>query len=169
MENTLKVGLIVKPQGIRGELKVQPLTDDINRFKKLKNIIIDGKNYRVTNATIAGNVVLLSIFGISDRDTAETFRDKFICVDRENAVPLEEGRYFIADIIGSTLKTDHDSVVGEIVEVTSARTDIFTVKCTDGTIMRFPFLKDAIVNIDIENKLIIVKAKRLSEIACYEN
>lgn len=169
MENTLKVGLIVKPQGIKGELKVQPLTDDINRFKKLKEIIIEGKNYRVTSATIAGNAVLLSIFGVSDRDTAETFRGKFILVDREHAVDLEEGRYFIADIIGCTLKTDHDSLVGEVVEVTSARTDIFTVKCTDGVIMRFPFLKDAIVNVDVENKLIVVKAKRLSEIACYEN
>lgn len=169
MENVLKVGLIVKPQGTKGELKVQPLTDDINRFKKLKNVIIDGKNYRVTNAIIAGNAVLLSIFGIIDRDTAESFRGKFIYVDRENAVPLEEGRYFIADIIGCVLKTDHDSLVGEIVDVTSARTDIFTVKCSDGVIMRFPFLNDAIVNIDVENKLIIVKAKRLSEIACYEN
>ena len=169
MENLLKVGLIVKPQGIKGELKVQPLTDDINRFKKLKEVIIDGKNYRVTSAIIAGNAVLLSIFGIIDRDTAETFRGKFICVDREHAVPLEEGRYFIADIIGCTLKTDHDSLVGEIVDVISANTDIFTVKCTDGVIMRFPFLKDAIVNIDTENKLIVVKAKRLSEISCYEN
>ncbi len=169
MEQILKIGLIVKPQGIKGELKVQPLTDDICRFKKLKQVIIDGKTYRVTGAIIAGNVVLLSIFGISDRDTAETFRGKFICVDRENAVPLEQGRYFIADIIGCTLKTDHDSLVGEIIDVTSARTDIFTVKCTDGTIMRFPFLNDAIVNIDVENKLVLVKAKRLSEIACYEN
>ena len=169
MENTLKVGLIVKPQGIKGELKVQPLTDDINRFKKLKNVIIDGKNFRVTSAIIAGNAVLLSVFGVSDRDTAESFRGKFISVDRENAVPLEEGRYFIADIIGCTLKTDHGSVVGEVIDVTSARTDIFTVKCTDGVIMRFPFLKDAIVCVDVENKLIVLKAKRLSEIACYEN
>lgn len=169
MENILKVGLIVKPQGIKGELKVQPLTDDISRFKKLKQVIIDDKTYRVTGAIIAGNMVLLSIFGVSDRDTAEAFRGKFISVDRENAVPLEQGRYFIADIIGCALKTDHESFVGEIVDVTNARTDIFTVKCTDGTIMRFPFLKDAIVDINVENKLIVVKAKRLSEIACYEN
>ena len=169
MENTLKVGLIVKPQGIKGELKVQPLTDDINRFKKLKNVIIEGKNYRVTQAIIAGNVVILSIFGVSDRDTAETFRGKFICVDRENAVDLEEGRYFIADVIGCALTTDNGSHVGEIIDVTSARTDIFTVKCNDGVIMRFPFLKDAIVEIDVENKSIVVKAKRLSEISCYEN
>jgi len=169
MENTLKVGLIVKPQGIKGELKVQPLTDDINRFKKLKDVIINGKNYRVTNAILAGNTVILSIFGISDRDCAETFRGKFICVDRENAVPLEEGRYFIADIIGCELKTDNGSLVGTVIEVTSARTDIFTVKCTDGVIMRFPFLKDTIINIDVENKFIVVKAKRLSETACYEN
>ena len=169
MENTLKVGLIVKPQGIKGEVKVQPLTDDVNRFKKLNSVIIDGKNYKVIKAIIAGDTAILSLFGISDRDTAELFRGKFICVDRENAVPLEEGRYFIADIIGCKLFTDHGSEVGVITDVTSARTDIFTVQCMDKTIMRFPFLKDAVLSVDIENKTITVKAKRLSEIACYEN
>ncbi len=169
MENTLKVGLIVKPQGIKGELKVQPLTDDVNRFKKLKDVIIDGKSYKVVKAIIAGNMAIVSLFGIADRDIAETFRGKFICVNRENAVPLEEGRYFIADIIGCKLFTDNGSEVGHIIDVTTARTDIFTVECMDKTIMRFPFLKDAVVSIDVENKLVTVKAKRLSEIACYEN
>lgn len=168
MEN-LKIGLIVKPQGIRGELKVQPLTDDINRFKKLKEVLIDEKTYYVHTAKIADGVVFLALDGISDRDTAESLRNKFLCVTRENAIPLEEGRYFIVDIIGCKLFTDNGSSVGEVIEVTSARTDIFTVRCNDGVIMRFPFLKDMIVNVDINAKKIIVKAKRLSEVSCYEN
>ena len=61
MEQMLKIGLIVKPQGIKGEVKIQPLTDDINRFKKLKEVIIDDKNYRVLKATIGGGTVFLSV------------------------------------------------------------------------------------------------------------
>lgn len=169
MENTLKIGLIVKPQGIKGELKVQPLTDDITRFNKLKQTIIDGKTYRVTQVTIGGNVVFLSLFGVSDRNSAELFRGKFLCVDRADAIPLEEGKYFIVDIIGCALKTESGDLVGEVIDVTSARTDIFTVKTVDGKIMRFPFLKDLMVSVDIENKTITAKEKRLGEVSCYED
>jgi len=168
MIDTLKIGLIVKPQGIRGELKVQPLTDDINRFKNLKEVIIDDKTYRVSNTVIAGNMVLVSLDSVIDRNTAETFRGKFLRVTRENAIPLQEGRYFITDIIGCALMVEEQKI-GEIIDVFSARTDIFTVKCLDGKIMRFPFLKDAIINIDVQSKKIVANKKRLSEISCYED
>jgi len=169
MEETLKIGLIVKPQGIRGELKVQPLTDDISRFNNLKEVIIDDKTYRVLNAVIGGGAVFLSLSGIYDRNVAETFRGKFLRVTRENAIPLEEGRYFIVDIIGCKVVTDSGNEIGEITEVTSARTDIFTVKCLDGKIMRFPFLNDLTVNVDVNLKVVTVKEKRLWEVACYED
>ncbi|MBE5749389.1 MAG: 16S rRNA processing protein RimM [Clostridiales bacterium] len=169
MEDTLKIGLIVKPQGIRGELKVQPLTDDINRYKGLKEVLIDDKTYRVTNTVISGDMVFLSLFGVSDRNAAETFRGKFLRVKRENAIPLEEGRYYIVDIVGCEIKTDDGQDVGKVLEITSARTDIFTVKCQDGRVLRFPFLKDLVLSVDIDNKLITVSGKRLLEVSCYED
>ncbi|MBO5068645.1 MAG: 16S rRNA processing protein RimM [Clostridia bacterium] len=169
MQENLKIGVIVKPQGIKGEVKVQPFTDDINRFKKLKEVIIEDKTYKVLNAVVGGGSVFLSLSGIPDRNTAETFRGKFLYVTRENAVPLEQGRYFIVDIIGCALKTDLGETVGEIIDVFSARTDVFTVKCVDGKIMRFPFLKDMIVNVDVSEKTVTVYEKRLKEVSCYED
>ena len=169
MTETLKIGLIVKPQGIKGEVKVQPLTDDINRFKKLKEVIIEDKPYKILSATIGGGTVFLSLSGIADRNTAESMRGKFLCVTRENAVKLEEGRYFIVDIIGCTLLTDNGEKVGEIIDITSARTDIFTVKCLNGRIMRFPFLKDLVYSVEIDKKTVTVLEKRLREVSCYED
>ncbi|MBQ3116244.1 MAG: 16S rRNA processing protein RimM [Clostridia bacterium] len=169
MENTLKIGLIVKPQGIRGELKVQPLTDDITRFNNLKEVIIDDSTYRVLRTVIAGNMVIICLSGIADRTVAETFRGKFLRVTRENAVPLEEGRYFVVDIIGCKVKTDTDTEIGSVIDVTSARTDIFTVQTLDGRVLRFPFLNDLMEKIDVQNKTIIVKEKRLKEVSCYED
>ncbi len=168
MLDTLKIGLIVKPQGVKGEVKVQPLTDDITRFKKLKTAIIDGKPFTVERVTLAGNTVFLSFSGITDRDVAESLRGKFICVDRENAVKLPKDNYFIVDIVGCKLYAE-TQLVGEVVDVFSSRTDVFTVKCEDGKIMRFPFLKDLLISVDVENKRITVKSKRLSEVACYED
>ena len=169
MEQTLKIGLIVKPQGIKGEVKVQPLTDDINRFKKLKEVIIDDTIYKVLHAIIGGGTVILSLAGIPDRKTAETFRGKFLCVTRDNAMPLEQGRYYIVDIIGCKVKTDLGESVGTVIDVTSARTDIFTLECENKRIMRFPFLKDLVEKVDIENKVITVFDKRLKEVSCYED
>ncbi len=169
MVETLKIGLIVKPQGIRGELKVQPLTDDINRFRKLKEVIIDDKTYKVLNTVIGGNVVFISISGVADRNVAESFRGKFLRVTRENALPLEEGRYFVVDIIGCQVVTDKGKEVGKVVEVTSARTDVFTLTCPNGKIMRFPFLNDLVISVDVVNKKIMVSEKRLEEVSCYED
>ena len=169
MQDLIRIGLIVKPQGIRGEVKVQPLTDDINRYKNLKEVIIDDKNYRVTSAVIGGGTVFLSLFGVSDRNVAETFRGKYIYVTRENAIPLEEGRYFIFDIVGCNVFTDDGQEVGQVTDVFSSRTDVFTVKCKDGRTLRFPFLKDLVQEVDVVNKKITVSGKRLLEVSCYEN
>ena len=169
MQDTLKIGLIVKPQGIRGEVKVQPLTDDINRFKNLKEVLIDGKVHRVLSSVIGGNSVFLALSEIPDRNVAETYRGKFLCVTRENALPLEEGRYFIVDIIGCELYTDDGEKVGEITDVFSAHTDIFTVKCVDGRVMRFPYLNDTVKKVDVVNKAITADKKRLAEVSCYED
>ncbi len=168
MQDILKIGLIVKPQGIKGEVKIQPLTDDISRFKKLKKVLIDQQTFVVERVTIGGNTVFLALSGINDRDVAESLRGKFICVERQDAVKLPKDNYFIVDIIGCKLFVE-SQIIGEVVDVTSSRTDVFTVKCEDGRTMRFPFLKDLLINVDIENKEINVKAKRLSEVACYED
>ena len=169
MENTLKIGVIVKPQGIKGEVKVQPLTDDITRFKRLKKVLIDQVYYTVEHVVIGGNTVFLALSGINDRDTAEKFRGKFLLVERADAVKLPKDTYFIVDILGCKLLTDDGLEVGEVVDVTTARTDIFTVKCLDERIMRFPFLRDLLVNVDLGNKQITVKKQRLLEVSCYEN
>ncbi len=169
MEETLKIGLILKPQGIKGQLKVQPLTDDINRFKDLKEIIIDQKVHRVLGTIISGQTVFIELFGINDRNTAETFRGKFLHVKREDAIALEEGRYFVVDLIGCDVITKEKGVIGKIIDIFSSRTDVITVKCNDGRILRFPFLKDLVENVDIESKQFVVKDKRLSEVSCYED
>ena len=113
-------------------------------------------------------MVFMELSGITDRNTAELFRGKFLCVKREDAIPLEEGRYFIADILGCKVITENKTI-GEIIDITSSRTDVITVKCENGKIMRFPFLKDLVTNVDIVNKIFAVKEKRLSEVSCYED
>ncbi|MBO4251751.1 MAG: 16S rRNA processing protein RimM [Clostridia bacterium] len=169
MENTLKIGLITKPHGIKGEMRVTPLTDDPARFKRLKKVIIDGKNYGVSGAIVATDAVYLSLSGITDRNAAESFRGKFLRVDREDAEPLEENTYFIADIIGCKVIAESGKTLCTVTEVISAKTDIFTGETEDGKIVRFPFLRDALLSVDVAAKTITVREKRFGEISLYEN
>ncbi len=168
MQSSFKIGLIVKPQGIRGELKVQPLTSDINRFKNLNEVKIDGQSYRITRTVIAGDTVFVALSGVSDRNTAETFRGKFMSVERKDAIPLKDGEYFVADLVGAAV-FDEDGEIGKITDIISARTDIFTVATKNGKVLRFPFLKDAVKSIDVEKGEVTVFKKKLAEISVYED
>lgn len=168
MEKMLNIGVVVKPQGIKGELKVVPYTDDLTRFKKLKEVIIDGAVYRVLGAKIASDAVFLALENINDRNTAETFRGKLLFVNRKDAIVPKKDSYFIVDIVGCEIITESGEKIGTVTEVTSAKTDIFTIDC-NGKTARFPFLKDMLINVDTENKNITVKEKRLKEILCYED
>lgn len=169
MSENLKIGLIVKPQGVRGELKVQPLTDDFKRFSKLKEVIIDGKAVKVIKVRYGDNEVYLTLFGVNDRNSAELLRNKFLEVDRENAVKLPENRYYIVDLIGCELYFEDQPSFAVLTDVTSARTDVITAKTHDGKTVRFPFLLDAVIDVDVENKKIKIDKKRFKEIAVYED
>lgn len=169
MNETFKIGLITKPHGIKGEMRVTPLTDDPARFKRLKKVIIKDRIYGVCGARVAPDAVYLSLTGITDRNAAEILRGEFLLVSRDDAVPLEEYSYFIADIIGCKIVTEKGEYLGEVREVTSAKTDYFTAVSADGKILRFPFLKDMLIKVDIAAKTITVKEKRFKEICVYEN
>ncbi len=168
MQEFFKIGLIVKPQGIRGELKVMPLTDDANRFYNLKQVTIDDVVYKVLSVRLGDGAVFLALSGIADRNSAELMRGKFLVVDRENAVKPATGTYFVADIIGCTVVTETGKTVGEVTDVTEAKTDIFTLK-RGAKVLRFPFLKDLVLSVDVEKRLITVKEQRLNEVCVYED
>ena len=169
MEETLVIGIVAKPQGIRGELKITPYTDDVKRFNKLKSVVIDDKTYSVVSAKACDGFAVISILGVNDRNTAETFRNKLLKVKREDAIKPKDGSYFIVDIIGSTLLTDTGKNLGKIVDVTALKTDVFTVLLTSGKVMRFPFLKDVVLSVNTLESTVTVFEKRLGEIAVYED
>ncbi len=169
MNEFITVGQIVRAVGIRGEIKVKPITDNPERFKKLKIVYIKFRPYRMENCRMDGEFVYLKLAGVSDRNEAEKLKDLFIEIDRVNAVPLEEGSYFIADITGCKLYTDDGDEKGKIVDVSQyGAADVFTV--TDGKkTLRFPFLKKMIVKVDVESGVVIVKKDVFDGVCVYED
>ena len=169
MEQTLKIGIAVKPQGIRGEIKVRPLTDDPQRFRDLKEVIIDGVTHKVLNARVGGEDVFIALYGVSDRNAAEKFRGKFLLVNREDAVKTGNDRIFIADLIGARVVDERGVTYGVITDITEGKTDVIWLESESGEKSAFPFLKKVLVGVDVAAKTMTVDSARFSEVVCRDN
>ena len=111
MEDMLQVGVITQTHGVRGEVKVFPTTDDVNRFKKLKQVILDtGKEtmpLEIQSVKFFKQFVILKFKGIDNINDIEKYKRCSLYVTREHAVALEEDEYFIADMIGMEVCSVH--------------------------------------------------------------
>lgn len=167
--NYITIGIIVRAAGIKGEVKVKPLTDDINRYTKLKVVYIDTRPYKIESVRFDKNFAFLKLNGIIDRNAAEELQNKSIEIDRINAVPLDDDRYFITDILNSKVYLDDGTYLGKLTDVAqNGAADVMTV--TDGKqTVRFPFLKKLAVTVDTENSVIVLNAAVFSEVSVYED
>lgn len=164
----ITIGEIVKAQGIKGELKIKPLTDDVLRFKKLKQVFINKLAYQILSLRINGGFVYATLDGIADRNKAELFVGSSVEIDRINAVDLPENTYFIADIIGCEVFKSDGSYLGKVDYVyQNGAADVYEVKGERN--LMFPFLNDVIASIDVENKKIVVKTDEFDRVAVYED
>lgn len=161
MDNLLRVGVISSTHGIKGEVKVYPTTDDPNRFKELKQVILDtGKeqlNLEIEGVKFFKQMVILKFKGIDNINDIEKYRGKDLLITRENAVALEEGEYFIYDLLDSEVYSDEGDKLGVLTEIlTTAANDVYVVKMSNGKELLLPSIKECILDIDVENKKILV-------------
>ena len=164
MSDTLVVGEILKPQGIRGEIKVKPLLDDAQDLARFRKVIIGGAEYKVLSCRVDAAAAYLTLGGVADRDAAERLRGKEICADRADAPALEEGRYYIVDIVGCEVVTESGKRLGVIADVLPAHTDIFVLR-EQGRDTLFPVAEGVLAQVDVRAKKIVVNEARYLEVA----
>ncbi len=171
MKPYLMIGQAVKPQGIRGEIKVLPLTDDPMRFMDLKSVFLDERGEReceVKGARVQAGFAYVALAGVEDRNAAERLRGCGLYVDRKNAAPLPEGRYYIADLIGMEVYDERGEKLGTLTEVTQAGgNDVYEVK--GARAFRFPALARALKKVDVEGEKMVLDSAALREIAVYDD
>lgn len=160
MQKRLEIGQIVNTFGIKGEVKVVPFTDDINRFDDLKKVYVktkkESKLYKVENARYHKNMVLLKFEGIDNPEDAELLKNSFLEVDREDAIPLEEGTYFIVDLIGLDVYTEEGKLLGRVEDIyNTGANDIYVVKDELGKQILLPGIDDVIKEVKLEDRIIV--------------
>jgi 16S rRNA processing protein RimM len=157
MEDLLQVGAITQTHGLHGEVKVFPTTDDVKRFKKLKDVILDTGKEKITleieGVKFFKNLVILKFKGFDNINDIEKYKGKSLYVTRENAVKLRRDEYFIADLIGLKVYDDEDNYLGELTNVIeTGANDVYEVKFEDGREVLFPAIKQCILNVDMDNR-----------------
>ncbi|AZV56286.1 ribosome maturation factor RimM [Clostridium sp. AWRP] len=156
MKDFITVGQIINTHGIKGELKVYPLTDDIGRFKELKSVYIDGTQKNIIECKLQSKKVILKIEGIDSIEEAMAYKQKYIEIPRNDAVKLEEGRYFITDIIGCSVVDEDGTFYGKVGDVIHTHNnDVYWIKGENELLI--PAIENVVVNIDIEKEEIVIK------------
>ena len=158
MQYYLEIGKIVNTHGVKGELKVLPLTDSAERFFDLKWAFVGNEDdnlrkYNLEKVNLQKNLVIVKFKEINNMNEAELLKGNFIKVDRKNAVKLPENTFFICDIIGcEVFDEDTGEKLGIIDEVLqTGSNDVYVVKSDTSKEILVPALKTVVKKVSLED------------------
>ena len=161
MEQLLQVGIISSTHGVRGEVKVFPTTDDVKRFKKLKQVVLDtGRGHlplEVESVKFFKQFAILKFKGIDNINDIEKYKGKSLLVDRKHAVKLQKDEYFIADMVGMNVFTDDGKEFGVLKDVMeTGANDVYIIDSLEHGEVLVPAIKQCILEVDIENRKMVI-------------
>ena len=155
----LVIGEILKPHGVRGEVRVLPHTDLPERFTWLEVVYLGEKNPQpiaIEGVRFHQNLVLLKLAGYNHRDQAQALRKQLLLVPEEEAVPLEEGEYFLYQLEGLAVYSDEGEHLGTLAEVIETKANnVFVVRGSRGEIL-IPDTEEVVLSIDFEAERVTV-------------
>jgi len=159
MKNMLRVGKITNTHGIRGDVKVLPLTDYMERFEELEWVYIDGyrEKFYIENIKYKPTLVILSFKGYEDINLVEKFKDKYLLIDETQRRDLPEDTYYIADIIGLDVYTVNDEYIGKVKDIIqTGSSEVYIIKSADNKEIMIPAVKEFIPEISLEKRKIVI-------------
>ena len=161
MEKQLQVGVISSTHGIRGEVKVFPTTDDAQRFKTLKKVMLDtGKEQiplEIEHVKFFKQFAILKFKGIDNINDIEMYKGKSLKIDREDGVGLSENEYYIADMIGMDVLTDDGERFGILKDVLeTGANDVYIIDSGQHGEVLVPAIRQCILNVDIEKNCMTI-------------
>ena len=161
MEQLLQVGVISSTHGVRGEVKVFPTTDDVNRFKKLKKVILDTgkeqKELEIQGVKFFKQMVILKFKGIDNINDIEKYKGKSLYVTREHAVKLKKDEYFIADLIDMQVTLEDGTEFGTLTDVMkTGANDVYCIQTDKYGEVLVPAIGECICQVDVEARKMVI-------------
>ena len=145
----IEIGKIVNTFGIKGEIKIYPLIDNLSDVKKF---YVDEEQLEIEKIRFQKGIAIVKLKGLDDINLVEKYKGKICKVNESEAPKLPDGTYYIKDLIGIEVVTDEGKTLGKLDEViTTAANDVYRV----GEIL-LPATKEVIKNIDLDNGKMLV-------------
>lgn len=159
MDKEIVIGKIVAPHGVRGDIRIMPLTDRPEQFLNLSYLLLeDGRQLTVKAARFHKRMVLVSTKEITTMNDAELLRDKKILIRAEDLPPLDEGRFYVADLIGLPVFDEEGKQLGTFKDsITTGSNDVYIIAVPGGKDLLIPALKIYVREINLQEKRIVVK------------
>ena len=157
--NRLEVGKIVNTHGLKGEVKILPWTDYPEVFEDIEEIYLpDGTKLKIKGVKYQKNNIIVKLEGINYIDEAEKLKGKVITADREFLGELEEGVYYVADLIGLSVVTADGEEIGKISDVLrTGANDVYEVKREGAKDLLIPVIDSVVKDVDIEGGKVLVE------------
>ncbi len=157
------IGRIVKPQGIKGEVKIEIITSFPEHFLDFDELFIDINSklqaYSIESVRLSDRFVYIKFDGVNDRDEAEFLRNKDLLIPVDKLMQLEKDEFYIHDLIGMNVFNEKGTLLGEIVDVVSHKSnDIYVMKNLKNEEILIPAVKDIIQDIDKSARKIVIHA-----------
>lgn len=169
----LSIGEVLKPQGVRGQVKIRPDTNDPARFMALEQAYVQrGEGYAawpVDDVSVRDGYVYCTLNHAQTRDDAEKQRGEMLFIDRAHAVPLGENEYYISDLIGCSVQGQDGQVIGVLKDVLQpGANDVYEIKTPTG-MMYLAVLPFVVLHVDAIAGKIVIDETRLPEVAVLED
>lgn len=152
----IRMGKIVNTQGLKGDVRVYPDTDDMTRFESMEWLHIEGesKPLKIVKVRYKKNLAILKFEGLDHINDVEKFKNKIVYTEKLSPDALEEERYYVEDLLGMAVVDEKHGKIGVLKEVLqNPAHDLYVVK-TKGEDLLIPVVEAFIKEVDMENKII---------------
>lgn len=171
------IGKVIKAQGIKGEIKILPITPDPSRYELLKEVTLskkeslnniendvvlaDGKMFAINNLKYlsAKKFVVLKLEGIETREAAEMLRGYNVFISDEFQLELQEDQFFVHELVGLVVYDENERLIGKVNNVmNTGANDVFEITSEDGKEFLVPFIKDADCDVNLIKRTLIINS-----------
>ncbi len=150
MKQKLEAGQIVNTHGVRGAVRIKPWSDDAEFLRLFDRFFIDGREVAVRSSTVHKGMLLCELAGVETIEQAIALKGKTVFIDRDD-VTLEEGRYFVQDLLGLRVIDETRGELGKIADVLNLpASDVYVVKSGDGREWMIPVVEEFVGDVDLE-------------------
>ena len=168
------IGTVLKPQGIRGEVKIRPYAARVEMFSSWKNLYLEDHGVyspvSVKFSRIHDGFVYAFLSDCASADDAEKFRGRDLYIDRAHAAPPEDGSAYIADLIGCEAVDENGQIIGTLTDVLQyGSVDTWVFRTPGGRTMMAPALLSVFPAVDTGEGRITVCAEKLQEVAVLDD